>query len=144
MLMKKITVAGAFEDIRDQLVNALLKADFSVAEEVSYNEDQLKNTSSHFRKHAVIVVDSSKFSSAMIELNIDLATEVMPCLVSLTELYPGEISIALLNPTAMVAGDEGNWQLESLAHQESILIEKIINSVGGKADKAPDLVTSWS
>lgn len=69
---------------------------------------------------------------------------VLPCVLSVIELYPGETAVIPYYATEHIARQMSFFALESLAMQVSKKIDDVIHALVSAQTEGPDLVTSWS
>ena len=69
---------------------------------------------------------------------------VLPCTISIVELYPGETAVIHFNPTENIAREMSLLSLENLAHEVGKRVDNVIHFLVAVKTKDPDLITSWS
>jgi hypothetical protein len=68
---------------------------------------------------------------------------ILPCLISVVEIYPGETMLVPFNVTEVACADNQNSLLQPLATEVTRRVEMAIHALEKKQAGDPDLVTSW-
>jgi uncharacterized protein (DUF302 family) len=139
---KKIVVHASFKTLIGQLIVELEKCGFNVFGPMRIQKE-LQNVAGTQLRYEVIFVELPRLSSKMIAAAPHEGA-ILPVCVSLMELYPGEIEVAIANPTELLASANNNLQLFSLAREVSQVLEQVIQKFESDPNWTPDLVTSWS
>ena len=138
---KKTVVRGAFETVLDQLKSELLNDGFEVGGITDFHNPRSRCQVTH-TKHKVLSVHNGVLYKEMILMS-PFAGIVFPCVVSVMELYPGEIAILPFNATEYLAREMSLESIEHLAKQVGRKLDGVIHILEKSQNKDPDLVTSW-
>lgn len=142
MELKKTIVKASFDSLVEQLNDALVKADFVLCGVTDFQREYLDTMNIRYFKYKVISVDLPHISWRMVALS-SASGMVLPCSISIIELYPGEIMIVPANPTEIIAKVNKNAPLQQLARQVSDMLERVIQTFQCNTQTTPDLITSW-
>jgi hypothetical protein len=137
MVPEKINVRGSFKTFIDQLSADLGFNGFTLCGELEPRAVQ----KDHSLNHLVLLVDLPRVSTQMIAL-APHESFVLPTCISIIEVYPGEISVSVVNPAEMLlSGWDG--QLLYLAREVTSAVQRIVKRFAKDEKLSPDLVTSW-
>jgi len=136
--VKKIMVRAAFKTFMDQLYTELTDGGFHVLGPITIRSEQ--NAPANY---AVILAELPRLSSKMFTAAPNERV-ILPGCISVLELYPGEIQLAIANPTELLASASNNVQLFSLAREFRKVLEETVQKFESDKNWTPDLVTSWS
>lgn len=139
---RQITIRTSLDTLVDQLSEALLQTGFVICGMTDFQKEHYESLKIHHGKHKILSVDCPAISAEMLTQQEDEGL-ILPCSISLIELYPGEVSVIVANPTEILASISGNTKLASLARHCSALLENVVKSFEEKFPGPPDLVTSW-
>lgn len=139
---KKIIVHASFKTLIEQLIVELGNCGFNVFGPMRIQKES-QNAAGTQLRYEVILVELPRLSSKMIAAAPHEGA-ILPVCVSVMELYPGEIEVAIANPTELLASVNNNLQLFSLAREVSQVLEQAIQKFESDPNWTPDLVTSWS
>jgi uncharacterized protein (DUF302 family) len=139
---KKIIVHASFKTLIEQLIVELGNCGFNVFGPMRIQKES-QNAAGTQLRYEVILVELPRLSSKMIAAAPHEGA-ILPVCVSVMELYPGEIEVAIANPTELLASANNNLQLFSLAREVSQVLEQAIQKFESDPNWTPDLVTSWS
>ncbi len=139
--VKKVVVRGAFETVVDRLKSELFNDGFEVGGITDFQNPTSRCQVTH-TKHKVLSVFYGFLYKEMITQS-PFAGIVFPCVVSVIELYPGEIAIFSHNATEHIARAMSLDSIENLAKQVGKRLDDVIHVLENTQNKYPDLVTSW-
>lgn len=137
MNLFKIDVRGLAESLSDKLATALSASGFVIVGKL----DQKRTYRDCQFKYEVIAVDLPRASAQMVKINRSEGL-VVPACISLIEIYPGEVSVFIANPTVEFAKD--NNELLYMATEVTTKLQEVVHAFAREANRTPDLVTSWS
>ena len=137
MLPEKINVRGSFKTFIDQLSTDLEFNGFALCGELKPQSPQ----GDHPLNHIVLLVDLPRVSAQMITL-APHEPFVLPTCISIVEVYPGEISVSVVNPAEMLLSA---WDGQPLYLVQEVTsgIQRIVKKFAKDEKLSPDLVTSW-
>ena len=140
----RVIVRKAFEAVLDQMKEELYNDCFELGGVTDYQDHLNMLKSVTLGKYKVLSVYDPYLYKEMMRLSPEVGL-VLPCLVSVAELYPGETAVTFYNPTEHIARDMKLYVLESLALKVSEKLRSTIQTFdSGFREANPDLVTSWS
>jgi uncharacterized protein (DUF302 family) len=133
----------AFETVLDQLRNELYKEGFEVGGITDFQNPNNPKEGVTLGKFVVLAVYDPYLYKEMMKLS-PFEGIVLPCSISMIELYPGEIAIVPYNPTEQILQGIENPSLLNLATEVSKRMGLAIHALEKEQTGNPDLVTSWS
>lgn len=131
-----------FEDVLDMLKEKLRDDGFEIGGTTDF-QNPLTACKVTNRKHKVLSVYYPFLYREMMML-ATVEGMVLPCMISLVELYPGETLVVPYNPTESIAREMSFHYLENLSHEVGKRLQVILRALETGQKKDPDLVTSWS
>lgn len=126
----------SFESVLDQLRTELVKEGF----EISGITDFQKLRSAG--RYNILSVYHSFLYKEMLTIAPKEGT-VLPCLISVVEIYPGESMLVPFNAAEVACEGSQNSLLQALATEVTKRVEVAIHALEKKQTGDPDLVTSW-
>jgi uncharacterized protein (DUF302 family) len=132
----KIKARGEFETLSGKIANAIVDAGFTIVGKLQLQKEQHQ---AHL-KYEVMSLDLPRISAQMLAL-CPLDGIILPSCVSFIETYPGEMTIAIANPSEQYVRD--NLQLHQLATEVTNLLQDVVGKFAHEGSVIPDLVTSW-
>jgi uncharacterized protein (DUF302 family) len=140
--LKKIIVKGSLEGLVEQIRIELGKEGFTVTGVTDFQREFEDNLGSHFKKYKILAVHVPYLSQQMLSFE-PLEGIVLPCSVTLIELYPGEVEIIPVNTTELISNEMKDASLKNLAVEVSRRLERVIGKMEQEPSGTPDLSTSW-
>jgi uncharacterized protein (DUF302 family) len=139
---KKSIIRVSFESLVDQLKAELDKEGFEISGTTDFQQVFMDKLSIHFKKYKVLAAHIPHLYQEMMLL-ASIEGIVLPCNITIVELYPGEVAIVPVNPTELIVSDIQNASLQNLAGEVSRRLALAIHELGRESTGSPDLVTSW-
>lgn len=133
---------GTFNTLSNQLNAELKNCGFNVFGPMTVTGEQAIPARPQ-PNYEVILVELPRLSSKMITAAPNEGV-ILPGCISVMELYPGEIELAIANPTELLASANNNLQLFCLAREFRKVLEETVQKFESDKNWTPDLVTSWS
>lgn len=133
----------AFEAVLDQLKDELYKEGFQIGGITDFQLPLNGEAGVTTAKYKVLAVYNPFLFKEMMLL-APFQGLILPCNVSVIELYPGETALVPYNVTAQTVRGIHNPSLENLAAEVTRRLELAIHALEREQNKDPDLVTSWS
>jgi len=139
---KRTTIRTSLDTLVCQLSDAFTKTGFIVCGMNDFQKEHYDALKIHHNKHKIIWVDYPAISAEMLSQHVGDCV-ILPCSVSVVELFPGDVSVIITNPTEILASISGNTRLSNLARRVTSLIENVVKDYEKDSSATPDLVTSW-
>lgn len=133
----------AFEAVLEQLKNELYKEGFEIGGITDFQQPLNGHTGVTTAKYKVLAVYNPFLFKEMLMLS-PFQGLILPCYVSIMELYPGETAVVPYNVTAQTIRGIQNPSLENLAAEVTRRLELAIHALEREQSTNPDLITSWS
>jgi uncharacterized protein (DUF302 family) len=140
--LKKTIVRASFDSLVNQLKVELDKEGFEISGMTDFRQVFMDKLNLHFKKYKVLAVHVPLLYQTMIQL-APMEGMVLPCNITIVELYPGKIAVIPVNPVELVADGIQDAPLRNLAEEVSRRLDLAIHGVEGESTGTPDLVTSW-
>ncbi|HEX8040305.1 MAG TPA: DUF302 domain-containing protein [Chryseosolibacter sp.] len=140
---RKTILQTCFETLIDELVSRLETGGFVLCGVTDYQDMVLNKLQMHFRKYKVLAIESLEHAHALVSLS-SVEGIVLPCSVTVAELYPGRIAVVRVNPTALIARELQQDELKNVSDEVTRKLDLLIGSLGHQPSTIPDLVTSWA
>lgn len=140
---RKTSIKISFDTLVDQMKSALDREGFVVSGETDFQQQFQDRLNIHFRKHVILTVYIPVLIFDMLSI-APFDGMILPCSVTMTERYPGEVEIIPVNPTALLVMVTQDDSLQNLAEQMSRRLDLVIHSLERESTNTPDIVTSWS
>ncbi len=139
---RKTIMRICFETVVDELISRLQKEGLVLCGVTDYHGQFESKLQIRFRKYKVLAIESLEHAQAMVSLS-SVEGIVLPCNITVAEMYPGHIAVIRVNPTAIIARELRNDLLQNVSAEVTRKIDLLIESLGHQATTTPDLVTSW-
>lgn len=140
---RKTIMRTCFETLVDELISRLESHGFVLCGVTDYQDMVLSRLRVRFRKYKVLAVESLDHAHAMVSLS-SVEGVILPCSVTVAELYPGRIAVVRVNPTAMIARELQNDELKNVSDEVTRKLDLLIGSLDDRSPIIPDMVTSWA
>lgn len=131
-----------FETLIDELISRLETGGFVLCGVTDYQDLVRNKLHAHFRKYKVLAIESLEHAHAMVSLP-SVEGIILPCSVTVAELYPGRVAVVRVNPTEVIARELQNDELKNVSDDVTRKLDLVIGSLGYQETTIPDLVTSW-
>lgn len=142
LIMSTTTISASFDCLVDQVTTAVTQAGFVICGVADFQKNHEELLNVHHGGYKVISVDLPTTSAQMISPDLERGM-VLPACISIVELYPGSVSIVVVNPTEILAAVAGDVRLVSLAKGVTHRLFSVIHQFEKENGNAPELVTSW-
>lgn len=124
-----ISLSGNMEDIRSRVVDELQKAGFGVLTEIDVAATLKKKIAVDRRPYIILGACNPKFANQAINADPDIGL-LLPCNVVLREEEDGSITVAFMDPAA-VLGLVDKDGIEQLAGEVRGLLEGVRDALTG-------------
>jgi uncharacterized protein (DUF302 family) len=128
----------SFESVLDQLRTELVKEGFEISGVTDFQKLQSANGDSTGR-YTILSVYHSLLYKEMFTIAPREGT-ILPCLISVVEIYPGETMLVPFNVTEVACADNQNSLLQPLAREVTRRVEMAIHAL----EKNKPVIRTWS
>lgn len=132
----------AFEAVVEQLKNELYKEGFEIGGTTDFQQPLKGHNGVTTGKYKVLAVYNPFLYKEMLML-APFQGLILPCNVSVIELYPGETALVPYNVTAQTVRGIQNPSLENLVAEVTRRLELAIHALEREQSTNPDMITSW-
>jgi uncharacterized protein (DUF302 family) len=136
-------VKNSFNSLILQLSEALKNEGFSLGGQTNLSTGVVNKNGVYISNHAVLSAYVPFLYDEMMAL-APFEGIILPCLISVIELHPGEIGIVPINPTQSIVAGIDSPSLQNISEEVSRRLERAILAIQQNQTGTPDLVTSWS
>jgi uncharacterized protein (DUF302 family) len=121
------TVNGTFEEVIENVTNALKEEGFGILTEIDIKETLKKKLDVDFKKYKILGACNPPFAHKALVAEDKIGT-MLPCNVIVQELEPGIIEVAAVNPMASMQAVK-NEELNKIASQITSMLEDVIEKL---------------
>lgn len=140
--IKKTVIRMSFEEVLDQLKKELNKAGFEAGNATGFRQSDGNDMGYEVKKYRILTVYHPFLYNEMMRIS-PFEGIVLPCFISVTEIYPGEVALVPFNSTEMIAREIQSSSLQGLATEITGKLTDAIHALEKQQTGTPDLVTSW-
>jgi uncharacterized protein (DUF302 family) len=141
--LKKTIIRTSFDSLVNQLKVELDKEGFEISGATDFQQVFMDKLNLHFKNYKVLAVHIPLLYQTMMQL-APVEGMVLPCNITIIELYPGKIAVIPVNPVELLADGMQNASLRNVAEAVSRRLDIAIQGLKEGSTNIPDLVTSWS
>jgi uncharacterized protein (DUF302 family) len=116
-----------FNEIRDQVIEALKTEGFGVLTEIDIKETMKKKLDKDYLPHVILGACNPVYADKVLSIDAHVST-MLPCNVTIRELPSGEIEIASINPDATMSS-LNIPELAPLAQEVQQKLKKVIRAL---------------
>lgn len=140
---RKFVLTSSFESFHKELVTALERQGMVSVLTADFQKAFLRDGQVHTGKYEVLSVYDPKLYTEMVAI-APVRGIVLPCTISIIELYPGKIAVIPVNQTEIISRDMKSEHLRFLAGQVTVKINLVLETMEKEEHGLTSMVTSWS
>lgn len=120
----KIIHKGNFKEVKANLIEALKEEGFGVLTEIDLREIMKKKLNKDYLPHIILGACNPFYADKVLSIDPHIST-MLPCNVTIRELFDGEIEVATINPSIAMSA-VGNNEIIPLANEVQNKLLKVI------------------